>query len=199
MIDSNGETLPRQRGWRIYTEGDFQIARPELKSSPTVDGRRVLSTSFCEPVYADEGHLHHFHRSASDRDGVFQGYLLVANTYSDTISVINTANNEVERTIDLGLPIGARRRPIGLWRRAELRSPSMPRGITGVALVASTNQMININGQASDHPVAGHDPVAYAPAASVALDTTDNVLLVANDKGIGARQFGNSRLRRHQF
>jgi YVTN family beta-propeller protein len=33
-------------------------------------------------------------------------YLLVANAYSDTISVIDTTTNKVERTIDLGLPIG---------------------------------------------------------------------------------------------
>ena len=32
--------------------------------------------------------------------------LLVANTYSDSISVIDMGTNEVVRTIDLGLPIG---------------------------------------------------------------------------------------------
>ncbi len=32
-------------------------------------------------------------------------YLLVANTYSDIISVIDTTNNQVVRKIDLGLPI----------------------------------------------------------------------------------------------
>ena len=32
-------------------------------------------------------------------------YLLVANTYSDTISVINTLTNKVAETIDLGLPV----------------------------------------------------------------------------------------------
>ena len=31
---------------------------------------------------------------------------MVANTYSDTISVINTTTNKVARTINLGLPIG---------------------------------------------------------------------------------------------
>ena len=33
-------------------------------------------------------------------------FLLVANAYSDTISVIDTATNQVARTINLGLPIG---------------------------------------------------------------------------------------------
>ena len=36
-------------------------------------------------------------------------YLLVANAYSDTISVIDTVANQVVRTIDLGLPIGSTR------------------------------------------------------------------------------------------
>ncbi len=33
-------------------------------------------------------------------------YLLVANTYSDSISVIDTTTNKVAKTIDLRLPIG---------------------------------------------------------------------------------------------
>ena len=36
------------------------------------------------------------------------------------------------------------------------------------------------------NPVLGMIPVAYAPS-SVVLDKADNVLIVANDKGIGAR------------
>ena len=48
-------------------------------------------------------------------------YLLVANTYSDTISVIDTTTNKVVRTINLGLPIGVPGEgATGLWRRAEL-------------------------------------------------------------------------------
>ena len=35
----------------------------------------------------------------------YGGYLLVANTYSDTISMVDTTTNEVKRTINLGLPI----------------------------------------------------------------------------------------------
>jgi YVTN family beta-propeller protein len=36
---------------------------------------------------------------------MFGGALLVCNTYSDAISVIDTATNKVKRTISLGLPI----------------------------------------------------------------------------------------------
>ena len=54
-------------------------------------------------------------------------YLLVADTYSDVISVIDTTSNTEVRKINLGLPIGvlgpslARLGPgVGLWRGAEL-------------------------------------------------------------------------------
>jgi len=43
-----------------------------------------------------------------------------------------------------------------------------------------------------------HDPVAYAPS-SVVLDEANNSLLVANDKGIGARNSFENRLRRQQL
>ena len=48
-------------------------------------------------------------------------YLLVANTYSDSISVIDVGTNEVVRTIDLSATHRrARRSQAGLRRRAEL-------------------------------------------------------------------------------
>ena len=47
--------------------------------------------------------------------------LLVANTYDDTISVIDTTTNKVVRTINLGLPIGVPgQKAAGLRRRTEL-------------------------------------------------------------------------------
>ena len=63
----------------------------------------------------------------------------------------------------------------------------MPR--TGVAYVALYNAnaiaVVDLSTGATN-PVLGMIPVAYAPS-SVVLDAADNMLLVANDKGIGAR------------
>ena len=60
---------------------------------------------------------------------------------------------------------------------------------TGTAYVALYNAnaigVINVAKGASS-PVLGMIPVAYAPA-SVVLDPSNNTLIVANDKGIGAR------------
>ena len=110
--------------------------------------------------------------------------LLVANTYSDTISVVDTASNTVARTIDLGLPIGVP----GANQPAYGAAPNSIAidGKTGIAYVALYNAnaigVVDIKAGA----VLGMIPVAYAPS-SVVLDEAKNELLVANDKGIGAR------------
>jgi YVTN family beta-propeller protein len=114
--------------------------------------------------------------------------LLVANTYSDTISVIDTATNRVERTLDLGLPIGIP----GAGEPAYGAAPNSiavdaTKGIAYVALYnANTVAVVDLNNPGR-HPVIGMIPVAYAPS-SVVLDAADKVLIVANDKGIGARE-----------
>ena len=110
---------------------------------------------------------------------------LVANAYSDSISVIDTATNREVRTIDLGLPIGV----------PGERKPAYGAGPNSIAVDAKNNiayvALYNANAIAvvdlNDHsrnPVLGMIPVGYAPS-SVVLDTADNALLVANDKGWG--------------
>ncbi len=113
--------------------------------------------------------------------------LLVANTYSDTLSVIDTGTHKVARTIGLGLPI----RVPGEGRAAYGAAPNSiavdsKKGLAYVALYnANAIGVVNLaNGVAN--PVIGMIPVAYAPS-SVVLDEADNVLIVANDKGIGTR------------
>ncbi len=114
--------------------------------------------------------------------------LLVANTYSDTISVINTATNVVTRTINLGLPIGVP----GAGQPAYGAAPNSIAvdGRNGIAYVALYNAnaiaVVDLS-PGAENPVLGMIPVAYAPS-SVVLDAAANVLLVANDKGIGTRE-----------
>jgi YVTN family beta-propeller protein len=117
----------------------------------------------------------------------FGDALLVANTYSDTISVIDTATNKVMRTIDLGLPIKAP----GEKHAAYGAGPNSiavdnKAGVAYVALYnANAVAVVDLSGSAHE-PVLGMIPVAYAPS-SVVLDQADRELLVANDKGIGTR------------
>jgi YVTN family beta-propeller protein len=118
---------------------------------------------------------------------LYKKYLLVANTYSDTISVIDTTTNVVARTIDLGLPIGVPGEDEPAWGAAP--NSIAVNATTGVAYVALYNAnaiaVVNLSSGVSN-PVMGMIPVAYAPS-SVVLDAAQNVLLVANDKGIGTR------------
>jgi YVTN family beta-propeller protein len=111
--------------------------------------------------------------------------LLVANTYDDTISVIDTNDNRVERTIGLGLPIGV----------PGEHGPAYGAGPNSIAIDEKNHvayvALYNANAVAvvdlhdgGWNPIKGMIPVGYAPA-SVALDMTNNQLIVANDKGWG--------------
>ena len=109
--------------------------------------------------------------------------LLVANTYSDTISVINTSDNQVERTIDISLPISVP----GEAKAAYGAGPNSIAvdSVNNIAYVACYNSnAIAVVDLKNPGVLMGAIPVGYAPS-SVVLDAADNVLLVANDKGIG--------------
>src|SRR5579871_5226042 len=114
-------------------------------------------------------------------------YLLVANAYSDTMSVIDTTSNQVVNTINVGLPFGT----------LDDSGPAYGAGPNSIAVDAKNNTayvalytanavaVVDLNNSA----VTGLIPVGYAPS-SVVLDTADNALLVANDKGIGTTGYG---------
>jgi YVTN family beta-propeller protein len=185
---------------RIATEKDFQLYS---NGTPVVASYPTGSTATGTVSVVD---LASFTVTGSISTGLhptgmaFWGnYLLVANAYSDSISVIDTRFNQVAQTIDLGLPIGV---PGDPW-------PAYGAGPNSIAVDAKNNiayvALYNANAIAVvdltgpmwspfggvSSPVMGMIPVAYAPS-SVVLDTVDNVLLVANDKGIGTTGFGVS-------
>lgn len=189
VIAANGKTAyVSNEGGRAATASDFQIysAGTEIVADPFV-GAAVTGTvsvvdlpSMTVTANISTGGYH-------PTGLAFYGkYLLVANTYSDTISVIDTTTNLVVRTISLGLPIGIP----GAGEPAYGAAPDSiavdaRQGIAYVALYnANAVAVVQLTNPAQE-PVLGLIPVAYAPA-SVALDT-ETTLLVANDKGIGAR------------
>jgi YVTN family beta-propeller protein len=203
LIDSTGTTAyVSNEGGRAATEADFQInsAGTEIVANPVVGAAITGTVSVVD--------LASMKVKATVSTGLhptgmaFYGkHLLVANTYSDTISVIDTTENEVAWTINLGLPIGVP----GQGQPAYGAAPNSIAVKGDVAYVALYNAnaiaVVNlING--APNPVIGLIPVAYAPS-SVVLDNADNVLLVANDKGIGARNsfetdYGVSGYNTHQ-
>jgi len=107
-------------------------------------------------------------------------YLLVADAYSDVLSVVDTTTNQEVRTISLGLPIEIEGTPASGASPNSLAVDTV-NNIAYVALYnANAVAVIDLNA----NTVKGLIPVGYAPS-SVVLDSADALLLVANDKGIG--------------
>jgi YVTN family beta-propeller protein len=189
LISRDGATAYiSNEGGRAATAGDFQIysAGTEIVADPVVGAAITGTVSVVD--LASMKVTGNISTGLHPTGMAFHGQkLLVANTYSDTISVINTNNNKVVRTINLGLPIGVP----GAGQPAYGAAPNSiavdgDRDIAYVALYnANAIGVIDLSNDA-ENPVLGMIPVAYAPA-SVVLDKSDNVLLVANDKGIGTR------------
>jgi YVTN family beta-propeller protein len=191
-------------GGRAATEGDFQIysAGTEIVADPVVGAAITGTVSVVDlaSMKVTDTISTGLHPTGM---AVYGRSLLVANTYSDSISVIDMGTNEVLRTIDLGLPIGVP----GENRPAYGAAPNSiavdgRRGIAYVALYnANAIGVVDLSRRAR-HAVLGMIPVAYAPS-SVVLDKDANELIVANDKGIGTRysfetDYGVSSYNTHQ-
>jgi YVTN family beta-propeller protein len=189
VINAAGTTAyVSNEGGRVATEKDYQTtsAGTPMVANPVVGFTTtgtvsVVDLALMKVTASIETGLH-------PTGLAFYGkYLLVANTFSDTISVIDTTSNALAWTISLGLPIGVP----GAHQPAYGAAPNSiavddKAGIAYVALYnANAIAVVDLSDSAAN-PVLGMIPVAYAPA-SVVLDESDNVLIVANDKGIGAR------------
>ena len=108
VIGSNGTTAyVSNEGGRAALAEDFQIysAGTEIVADPVVGAAitgtvSVVDLSTMKVTATISTGLHPTGMALYGRS------LLVANTYSDSISIIDTATNTVARTIPLGLPIG---------------------------------------------------------------------------------------------
>jgi YVTN family beta-propeller protein len=189
LINSAGTTAyVSNEGGRAATEADFQIysAGTEIVADPVVGAAITGTVSVVDlPSMTVTTNIS---TGLHPTGMAFYGrYLLVANTYSDTMSVIDTTSNVVVRTINLGLPIGVP----GSGQPAYGAAPNSiavdaKNGVAYVALYnANSIAVVNLSNPGKN-PVLGLIPVAYAPS-SVVLDAAQNVLIVANDKGIGTR------------
>jgi len=204
VIASDGKTAYiSNEGGRAATEGDFQIysAGTEIVADPQVGAAITGTVSVVD--LAKMKVTTNISTGLHPTGMAFYGnYLLVANAYSDTISVIDTGTNEVFRTIDLGLPIKVPGKNKSVYGAAPNSiAVDAKQGIAYVALY-NANAIGVVSLSPGVNPVVGMIPVAYAPS-SVVLDETNNVLIVANDKGIGARNsfetdFGVSSYNTHQ-
>jgi YVTN family beta-propeller protein len=172
-------------GGRVATEKDFQI----YSAGTPIVADKLLGQAITGTVSVVD--LSTFKVTGEISTGLhptgmalFGTSLLVSNTYSDSISVIDTTTNKVTRTIDLSLPI----------KVPGQTGPAYGAGPTGIAVDQKAGiayvALYNANAVAvvdiAKGTVNGLIPVAYGPG-SVALDANDSVLIVANDKGVGTR------------
>ncbi len=106
--------------------------------------------------------------------------LYVANSFDDTISVIDTDLQRVVRTISVGVPIkggafGAGANAIAVAGNTAYVTLGQS---NAVAVIDLTNNSTN--------PVMGYIPTAYFPT-TIAYDQVNQQLVVSDDKGIGAQ------------
>jgi YVTN family beta-propeller protein len=185
LINSTGTTAyVSNEGGRAATPADFQInsAGTEIVADPFVGAAitgtvSVVNLSSMTVTDTISTGLH------PTGMAFYKQYLLVANTYSDTISVIDTNTNQVAWTINLGLPIGVHGQGAAYGAAPNSIAVDAKKSIAYVALYnANAIAVVNLKSSSVD----GMIPVAYAPG-SVVLDAAAKRLIVANDKGIGAR------------
>jgi YVTN family beta-propeller protein len=178
-VSNEGGRAAKATDFTIYSNGTEIVADP-VNGSAVTGTVSVVDTTTKKVTANIEVGLH------PTGMAIFGTYLLVSNTYSDTISVIDIATNKVARTINLALPVGVpgEGKAYGAAPTGIAVDPAA--GIAYVALYnANAIGVIDLNG-ATKKPVMGMIPVAYAPA-SVVLDSTTSQLIVANDKGVGTR------------
>jgi YVTN family beta-propeller protein len=181
VISPDGSTAyVSNEGGRIAAEKDFQgysNGTPVVVDNPT----GATSTGTISVVNLSTNSVTgNIHVGLHPTGMAFWGTnLLVANAYSDSISVIDTTTNKVTQTINLVLPIKVSGQLVG----AGPNSIAVD-AVNNIAYVALYNANSVAVVDLTTAAVSGLIPVGYAPS-SVVLDSTDGELLVANDKGIG--------------
>ncbi|HUN82753.1 MAG TPA: bifunctional YncE family protein/alkaline phosphatase family protein [Terracidiphilus sp.] len=188
VISRDGKTAyVSNEGGRIATDKDFQEysnGTPVVAEYPTGSLARGTISVVNLENFAVTGEIKVGHHPTGM--ALWGKNLLVANTYDDTISVIDTGSNTEVGKIDLGLPIGVP----GEWKPAYGAGPNSiavdaKNNVAYVALYnANAVAVVDLNNFWGSNPIKGMIPVGYAPS-SVVLDAANKQLLVANDKGWG--------------
>ena len=179
-ISNEGGRAAQASDFQIYSAGTPIVADPFVGSA-TTGTVSVVDLATLKVTKTIATGLH------PTGMAFFGRALLVANAYSDSISVIDTATNEVVRTISVGLPIAVPGQDHPVYGAAPNSiAVDAENGIAYVALYnANAIAVVDLSDDARE-AVQGMIPVAFAPS-SVVLDKAAGTLLVANDKGTGAR------------
>ena len=168
-------------GGRIAQQGDFTdlsdgtpiVADPQSGASitGTVSVVDVVKQKVIHTIHVG------LHPTGMAMSGTI---LIVANAYSDSLSMIDTTTNAVVKTIHVPVPIGGA--PFGM-------DPTSLVVVGGRAYVtlydANAIAVIDLSGKSAD-PVLGYIPTASTPS-TIVYDAPRNQLVVSNDKGVGTQ------------
>ena len=179
-VSNEAGRLVEESDLRLYSDGTPVVADPFTGSTSTGTVSVVDLATFTVTNTISTG----LHPTGM---AFWRNYLLVANAYDDTISVVDTAVNQVVRTLDVGLPI----------RVPNDKKAAYGAGPNSIAVDASQNiayvafynsntiAVVDLN-SVPTNAILGLIPTAYAPS-SIVLDQKNGTLIVANDKGIGTK------------
>lgn len=178
-VSNEAGRIATANDWQQYSNGTPVVA---TESTGSLEHGTVSVVNIKNGAFAVTGDIRVGHHPTGM---AFWGKdLLVANTFDDTLSVIDTNDNREERKIDLGLPVGVPGEGSAYGAGPNSIAVDARNNVAYVALYnANAIAVVDLNSWAWN-PVKGMIPVGYAPS-SVVLDSTDNVLLVASDKGWG--------------
>ena len=190
-------------GGRVATASDFQVlsaGTPIVADS--VNGSSITGTVSVVDLATDTVTATISTGLHPTGMALYGPYLLVSNTYDDTITMIDTRINRVVRTISLKFPLPVPGKGAAFANGPTAIAVDQLRGVAYVALYnANAVEVVNLSGSALT-PFLGLIPVGFAPG-SLKLDPATNQLLVANDKGTGTQGslgtvFGVTAFNSHQ-
>jgi YVTN family beta-propeller protein len=177
-VSNEAGRVPKKNDFQGYSNGTPVVAQYPTGATSTGTVSVVNLSSFTVTSNINVG-LHPTGMAFWGTD------LLVANAYSDSISVIDTTKNKVTQTINLALGIAV---PGEAVVGAGPNSIAVD-AVNNIAYVALYNANAIAVVNLATSTVSGLIPTGYAPS-SVVLDATDGNLLVANDKGLGTTGYG---------
>src|SRR5215469_9804135 len=178
IVLSGNRAYVSNEGGRVARSGDFTdlSAGTPIVSDPTTDtaSTGTVSVVNLETLKVESNIKVGLHPTGMT---LANGLLYVANTYSDTVSVVDTTTNKVVRTINVGIPLA---NTFG----AEPTSVAVNGSTLYVTLFTVNSVAVVDLSDPKNNSVLGYIPTA-STASTIAFDQARNQLVVSNNKGIG--------------
>jgi len=178
IVLSGNRAYVSNEGGRVARSGDFTdlSAGTPIVSDPTTDtaSTGTVSVVNLETLKVESNIKVGLHPTGMT---LANGLLYVANTYSDTVSVVDTTTNKVVRTINVGIPLA---NTFG----AEPTSVAVNGSTLYVTLFTVNSVAVVDLSDPKNNSVLGYIPTASTPS-TIAFDQARNQLVVSNNKGIG--------------